>query len=92
MDRKAVKRLLAMLKAQVEYPERGLQVKTPAGFKEAFSSQPAFRGWINYHVTWDVDKTDVWLVVSRSRSLVAEWHAELSRVVPIISPEGSVQG
>lgn len=90
MTRKEVKRLLALLKARSEYPDRVIDLELPAGFKESFESQPAFRGWLNYHETWDVDADDVWVVVTRRISLVAEWAAELARVVPVIEPDGTV--
>jgi len=90
MTRQQVKRILALLKAQADYPDRELVVDYPEGFKESFENQKFFRGWINYHDTWDVDKEDVWLVVPRKISLVAEWHQELLRVVPIIAPDGTI--
>ena len=90
MNWKQVKRLLALLKAQVEYPERELEVEVPEGFKEAFENQVAFQGWINYHVTWDVTREDPWSVKHRTESLIAEWHRELLRVVPVFTPTGEI--
>lgn len=90
MNRQQIKRLLALLKAQAEYPLRKIVVDLPEGFKESFENQTYFRGWINYHVTWDVAKDDTWLIVPRTESLVAEWHRELARVVPIIAPDGTM--
>jgi len=89
MDRKQVKRLLALLKAEAEYG-RETEIDLPEGFKESFETQPAFRGWINYHVTWDVHADDVWRVVPRKTSLVAEWHNELIKLIPVILPDGQV--
>ena len=89
MTRKQVKRLLALLKAQVEY-DRPLEIEVPEGFKKSFENQSAFRGWINYHETWDVDPDDAWKVISRKISLVAEWHKELIKVVPVIAPDGTI--
>lgn len=90
MSRKEIKRLLALLKAQAEHPERNIKIKLPRGFKKSFEEQSDFRGWINYHVTWDVDKNDVWKVVNRYMSLVAEWHRELIKVVPAIHHDGTI--
>lgn len=92
MDRVKVKRILALLKAQIEYPDRVIEIEVEdlAGFKQSFENQKFFRGWVNYHETWDVDPDDVWVVVPRSRSLVAEWHEELMKVVPVISPDGTI--
>lgn len=90
MTRKQVKRLLALFKAQAEYINRQLDFEVPEGFKESFETQIFFRGWINYHVTWDVDKEDVWTVINRKTSLEAEWHRELIKVVPVITPDGTI--
>jgi hypothetical protein len=90
MTRKQVKRFLALLKAQSEYTDREFGFEVPDGFKESFESQFFFRGWINYHVTWDVDKKDVWKVINRKISLEAEWHRELIKVVPVIAPDGTI--
>lgn len=90
MDYKQIKRLLALLKAQKEMPDREQDFEVPEGFIESFESQPHFRGWINYHVTWDVTREDPWTVVPRKRSLVAEWHEELMRVVPLVNPDGTI--
>lgn len=89
MTNKQVKRLLALLKAESEY-DRPLVFDVPDGFKESFENQPSFRGWINYHETWDVDPDDAWKVISRKISLVAEWHKELIKVVPVITPDGTI--
>jgi len=89
MTKTKIKRLLALLKAKAEY-KKEIDVEVPEGFIESFENQDNFRGWINYHETWDVDKDDPWKVVIRKRSLVAEWHRELSRVVPVITPDGTI--
>jgi hypothetical protein len=89
MNKTQIKRLLALLKAKAEY-DRELHVEVPRGFKKSFEEQPDFRGWINYHVTWDVDKDDPWKVVARKISLAAEWQRELIKVVPVITPDGNI--
>lgn len=90
MDYKQVKRFLALLKAQAEGINGDLSLELPEGFKESFECQKFFRGWINYHVTWDVDEEDVWKVVPRGISLEEEWHKQLKEVVPVITPEGEI--
>lgn len=85
-----VKRLLALLKAKAEKPEKEIIFEVPEGFKESFENQKNFRGWINYHVTWDVTREDPWVVRLRTISLVAEWHRELIKLVPVISPTGEI--
>ena len=90
MTRKEIKRLLALLKAKAEYTDRKLNFKVPRGFKKSFEEQANFRGWINYHNTWDIDKKDPWTVIERKISIVAEWHKELIKVVPIILPDGTI--
>lgn len=90
MDYKKVKRILALLKAQAEYPHKEIEVEVPEGFKESFENQKFFRGWINYHETWDVTREDPWTAFPRKKSLVAEWHEELMRVVPVIAPDGTI--
>jgi hypothetical protein len=90
MTKKEVKRLLALLKAQAEYPDREIEIDLPEGFKESFEGQKYFRGWINYHETWDVNAADVWVVIPRKVSLTAEWHRELARVIPVITPTGRI--
>ncbi len=89
MTRQKVKRLLALLKAKAEY-DKEIDVEVPEGFIKSFEDQDNFRGWINYHVTWDVDKDDVWKVVLRKISLAAEWQRELIKVVPVITPDGNI--
>lgn len=83
-----VRRLLALLKAKVEFPDRKFNLKLPVGFRESFESQDNFRGWLNYHVTWDVTREDPWTIYLRKKSLIAEWHEELARVVPVINADG----
>lgn len=85
-----IKRVLALLRAKAEYTDRDYLLDLPVGFKKSFEGQEAFRGWINYHVTWDVSRDDPWTVIPRKMSLVAEWHRELMRIVPIIAPDGTV--
>ena len=85
-----IKRFLALLKAQVEFPDRNIVIKLPKGFKESFQEKQYFRGWGNYHVTWDISREDPWLVKHRTISLVAEWHKELIKVVPVIAPDGTI--
>ena len=89
MKKTKIKRLLALLKAKAEHG-RELDVEVPEGFIESFEDQDNFRGWINYHVTWDVDKDDPWKVVIRKISLAAEWQRELIKVVPVIIPDGTI--
>lgn len=87
---KEIKRLAALLKAMEEYPDRHIKIDLPEGFKESFENQPAFRGWLNYHVTWDINREDPWKVITRKESLVAEWHRELIRLVPVIEKDGTI--
>lgn len=87
MDRKQIKRLLALLKSEVEHG-RDFGLELPEGFKESFEGQPAFRGWINYHVTWGVDDDDAWKVVLLKESLVKSWERELVKRTPIITKAG----
>ena len=89
MKKTKIKRLLALLKAKAEYG-REIDVEVPEGFIESFEDQDNFRGWINYHETWDVDKNDPWKIVIRKISLAAEWQKELIRVVPVITPDGTI--
>jgi hypothetical protein len=92
MDVKQIKRLLALIKAEVEY-DRDNELDLPEGFKESFESQKEFRGWINYKETWYIDENnDPWKVVLIHRPLVEDWHDELRKVVPVITPEGDIVG
>lgn len=79
-----IKRFLALLKAKAEYPERNINLSLPEGFEESFKSQPNFRGWINYHVTWEIEKNDPWVVILRKIPLSTEWHRHLVKLVPIL--------
>ena len=90
MNRLQVKRFLALRKAIDEYPDRKIVIDFPEGFLISFENQSYFRGWVNYHVTWDVDNKDVWKVINRKISLAAEWHRELIKVVPVITPDGTI--
>jgi len=89
MKKTEIKRLLALLKAEAEY-KKEIDVEVPEGFIESFENQENFRGWVNYHVTWDVDKDDPWKVILRKVSLAAEWQRELIKVVPVITPDGNI--
>ena len=86
-----IKRFIALLKAEIEY-DKDFKLKLPEGFKESFEKQKEFRGWINYHVTWEVHPKDPWKIVLRSQSLVQDWHDELIKMVPVITPEGKIVG
>lgn len=92
MTRIQIKRLLALLKAQVEYDKTFDDIDIPEGFVESFENQKHFKGWINYHVTWDVDENDSWKVISLKMSREQEWHDTLEKVVPVITPEGEIVG
>jgi hypothetical protein len=89
MTRKQVKRLLALLKTEAE-KDKSFGLELPEGFKASFENQSLFKGWVNYHVTWDVDDNDVWKVISLKQSRVDDWHDELRKVVPVITPEGEI--
>jgi hypothetical protein len=91
LDVKKIKRFLALLKSEVEL-NRNHHLILPDGFKESFENQPKFRGWINYKETWYIDEKDPWRVISISRPLVEDWHDQLRKVVPVITPEGEVVG
>ena len=88
MTRTEVKYILARLRTEaernVEPPE------LPEGFRESFSDQPNFRGWINYGVTWYVDEEDVWKVVLLKKSKRREWEETLAKVVPVITADGVI--
>ena len=90
MDSTKINRLLALLKAKAEYTDRKLDFEVPEGFKESFENQKGFRGWINYHETWDVNPDDAWVVIVRTQSLTAEWHRQLVKVVPVITSDGTI--
>ncbi|MGW8177414.1 MAG: hypothetical protein ACWGQW_01240 [bacterium] len=86
MTRREVKYLLARLRAHAE--SGAVLPELPEGFAASFEKQEGFRGWVNYHVTWDVDDEDVWRVVSRDKSQEEEWHEEILPKLPIITPDG----
>jgi hypothetical protein len=86
---KQVKRKLALLKAEVELG-RAYPFDLPEGFKESFECQEKFRGWINYHVTWDVADSDPWTVVTLKESREATWNQQLAERVPYITQAGEV--
>jgi hypothetical protein len=85
-----VKRLLALIKSEIEL-DRDHNLRLPKGFKRSFEIQKHFKGWINYHVTWDVHPEDPWRVIPLNKSLEEQWHDELEKVVPVITPEGIVE-
>jgi hypothetical protein len=86
---KEIKRALALLKSEVELG-RDHRLDLPEGFKESFENQAAFRGWVNYHVTWDVAEDDAWKVVPLEESRVKTWNRELMERVPVITPDGEI--
>ena len=89
MDKREIKYLIALLRSEAETGEKPA-LPIPEGFKESFESQKYFTGWINYHTTWDTTNEDPWTVYPRTRSLEAEWHAELIKLVPVIAPDGTI--
>jgi len=89
LDRKQVKRFLALLRTEAE-KGKDFNLDLPEGFKESFESQKHFKGWVNYHVTWDVDDDDVWKVVKLKRSKVCEWNDVLRETVPVITKAGEI--
>ena len=93
MDVKQIKRFLALLKAEVELKREHIDIEYPQGFKESFENQTSFRGWINYKETWYIDEEhDPWKVISIDRPLLEDWHDELIKVVPVITPDGEIVG
>ena len=91
MDVKQIKRFLALLKAEVELKREHTDIEYPQGFKESFENQTSFRGWINYKETWYIDEeNDPWKVISIDRPLLEDWHDELRKVVPVITPDGEI--
>ena len=89
MDFNEIKYLLASIRSAALY-DRPVKVNIPEGFKESFESQTNFRGWANYHVTWDVFEDDPWKCVLRLKSQEQEWNETLDKVVPVITPEGEI--
>lgn len=89
MEKKQIKRFLALIKAETELG-RKFNLKLPKGFKKSFESQKYFRGWTNYHVTWDVSEKDAWTVVPLDKSLEQTWNEELEKIVPVITPNGEI--
>ena len=88
MTRQQVKYLLARLRA---HAESGAELpEIPEGFRESFSRQVHWKGWINYHVSWDVADDDHWVVVSRAKSQEQEWNEDRVKVIPVITPEGEI--
>lgn len=94
MNRKEVKYLLARLRTYAETKRSDCPTveppELPQGFLESFESQEAFRGWVNYHVTWDVDSDDHWKVVPLGQSLEEKWHGDLEKVIPVLTEDGIV--
>lgn len=91
LDVKEIKRFLALLKAEVELDRKHKGIKYPKGFKKSFERQKHFMGWVNYKETWYIDEDgDPWKVIPIDRPLVEDWHDQLRRFVPILTPEGEV--
>ena len=94
MTKQEIKYLLARLRTEAETSNSDqptvLPPEIPEGFKESFENQKGFKGWINYHVTWDVHPDDPWMVVILRQSLEQEWHKELEGVVPVLTENGVV--
>lgn len=89
MEFKEIKYKLASLRSSALY-DRPCRVEIPEGFKESFENQENFRGWSNYHVTWDVYEDDPWKCVLRKKSQEQEWNETLEEVCPVITPEGEI--
>jgi hypothetical protein len=89
MNFNEIKYLLALFRSEALY-DRPVPIEVPEGFKESFESQSNFRGWSNYHVTWDVFEDDPWKCVLREKSQEQEWNEVLEKVVPVIVPEGEI--
>jgi hypothetical protein len=91
LNRKQTKRIIALLKAEQELGrEFPASVEVPEGFKESFEAQPDFRGWVHYHVNWDVDAEDHMKVVPLSVGRVAAWDREVEKRTPVILPDGRI--
>jgi hypothetical protein len=84
-----IKIRLASLRSKALYG-RIPNYEMPEGFVESFESQDNFRGWANYHVTWDVFEDDPWKCVLLKRSQEQVWNETLRKVVPVITPEGKI--
>lgn len=86
MDRRQIRYFLRRIKTSVETrldPDTKIikLPKLPVGFRKSFESQPKFRGWMGYQVTWDVDDSG-WNIVMLNVSLEEEWNRTLEMVVP----------
>ena len=80
MNRRQIRYLCARCKSEAEgFAEKPELVE---GFLETFESQPNFRGWMGFGVSWDVDVNDPWRIVLRDKSIEDEWHEVLEQVVP----------
>lgn len=91
LDVKEIKRFLALLKAEVELDRIHDDIEYPKGFKESFERQKNFMGWINYKETWYIDEfNDPWKVILIDRPLVEDWHDQLRKFVPVLTPEGEI--
>jgi len=77
INRYLLSRIKTELTDGVEPPE------LPEGFKETFESNPKFRGWMGYCVSWDVDDSG-WGVVLLDKSAEKQWTEKLLEVVPEI--------
>jgi hypothetical protein len=85
-----IKYKLALLR---EEADSGIKptIKITKIFKESFKSQKHFMGWINFEKTWYIDQeNDPWKVISIKRPLVEDWHDELRKFVPVLTPEGEI--
>lgn len=89
MEYKDIKYLLACLRSKALY-DKPVPIDVPEGFVESFECQDNFRGWANYHVTWDVFEDDPWKCVLREKSQEQEWNDTLEKVCPVITPEGEI--
>ena len=89
MKFKDIKLRLASLRSKALYG-REPHYDMPEGFKESFENQKNFRGWVNYHVTWDVFEDDPWKCVLLKKSQEQEWNETLEKVCPVITPEGEI--
>ena len=55
-----------------------------------YESQPAFRGWKNFALSWDVSLDDPTLAVARDTSEIEDWEDLMKAKFPIIEPGGRV--
>ena len=90
MEFSKIKYLLACHRSEALYDDKPIRVEVPEGFKESFEAQDNFRGWVNYHVTWDVFEDDPWKCVLLKKSQEQEWNETLEKVCPVLTPEGKI--